>query len=67
MFKIIYDPRLDGGIGLCWVVMDRATELGRFFNMARAARNFPNACIDGQSFGNFLDDQAKIAEQKGLI
>ena len=50
---------------MCWVVMDRATELGRFFNMARAFRAFPGAALDERSFANFMSEQLHIAAQKG--
>jgi hypothetical protein len=66
MTKIVYDPRLEGADGMCWVVLDKATELGRFFNMARAAHAFPAATIDRSSFADFVEDLMKLAAVKGF-
>jgi hypothetical protein len=66
MTKIVYDPRLEGADGMCWVVMDKATELGRFFNMARAAHAFPAALIDKGSFADFVEATVQLAAVKGF-
>jgi hypothetical protein len=66
MTKIVYDPRLEGADGMCWVVMDKATELGRFFNMARAAHAFPAALIDKSSFADFVEATVQLAAVKGF-